>query len=334
MSIVAVIFSILVALFSIPIYNIIEKGNVFKDVNTLNQNYCKLITANHLEACEDIKIFGRYAYMTCGNIDSRRNWFPPQGRFNISEERNDHVFVMDLDMAPIEPKLMKLVNYAGGDLRLHGLSVFRIGVDLLLFGFINHKRSGSVIEFFRHQEGTDVLMYKTTVSDPLCITTPNSLAITNTQGSFYLTNDHFFNKGWKRKAEEYLQLPLGNVVFYSQGNCRTVLEGLKYPNGIAISTSGKELFVATTTDASVTMYSINQSGSLTKKATVTLDFLLDNINVDSATGHVYVAGHPKLLNYVAYTERESPLHSYFKELLPYSKVVRLVNETGENRYNI
>jgi arylesterase/paraoxonase len=60
---------------------------------------------------------------------------------------------------------------------------------LFLF-FVNHKRTGSVIEIFEHILNTKVLTHLNTVKHDL-IYTPNDVAPVS-KNEFYVTNDHYY----------------------------------------------------------------------------------------------------------------------------------------------
>jgi hypothetical protein len=65
--------------------------------------------------------------------------------------------------------------------------------------FINHRRSGSVIEIFEHTLNTKVITHLNTVKHDL-IRTPNGVAPVS-KNEFYVTNDHYAKNEFLRKFE-------------------------------------------------------------------------------------------------------------------------------------
>lgn len=147
-------------------------------------------------------------------------------------------------------------------------------------------------------EGT--LSHLETIEHPLMIA-PNDVAAVGPR-SFYVTNDHGYPSGLMRTIEEYGRLPAGNVLFVEDGEAREVYSGTIYANGIQNDPMSSRIFLAETSRRTITWFD-------REPATNDLEFVsrhdtgtgVDNIDVD-AEGRVWVAGHPKMLEFVAHAE--------------------------------
>ncbi len=135
--------------------------------------------------------------------------------------------------------------------------------------------------------------------ESLLLNSPNDVAASGAQ-TFYATNDHRFGPGFARTLEDYLQLGLGNVVYFDGSAFREVHTGTKYANGIAVTADGTSVYLAETIGGRVTKFARDGStGALTLVTQTGWVSGLDNLSIDT-DGSVWVGAHPKLLAFVAH----------------------------------
>jgi arylesterase/paraoxonase len=100
--------------------------------------------------------------------------------------------------------------------------------------------------------------------------------------------------------EEYLQLARGNVLYFDGQGFREVIRGTAYANGINRSADGTMVYLAQAVGQTLSIYARDPaSGALTERRTLALGTGPDNIEVD-AQGHLWIATHPKLLDFAAH----------------------------------
>lgn len=203
----------------------------------------------------------------------------------------------------------------------HGLDIWR-GPDGSERLFVVNHRNGSgftqtadVAEVKHTIEVFDVapdgrLTHVRSVEGPL-LNSPNDVAATGPD-SFYATNDHAFEPGVGRTIEEYLRLPIGNVVYFDGTTFREVFSGTRYANGIAASDDGREVYLAETTGALLRIFDRDPAtGELTETASLDHHTGLDNIDI-APDGSLWVGAHPKLLEFSLHAHdprRHSPSHA-------------------------
>lgn len=158
----------------------------------------------------------------------------------------------------------------GGDVR-HTIEIFDVAPD----GLLTHDRTIS---------GAELL-------------SPNDVAAAG-RDAFYATNDHG-TTGILRTLEDFLLLPLANVVHFDGSSFGEVASGLRYPNGVAFDPERRLVFVAETTGGGIRTYQVKAGGALELKSDLSTPMGLDNLDIDD-TGVVWSAAHPKLLDFLAH----------------------------------
>jgi len=137
-----------------------------------------------------------------------------------------------------------------------------------------------------------LLIHKRTVADESISNANNLVAVGRDQ--FYITNFVHYAHPVGFALEFSQKLPFGSVWFYDGAKFVRVLEGLKGPNGIAVSKSKRFLYLATHTEERLRVYRIEQSPAhtnLTLINSVDLYTGVDNVNVDHH-GSVWIGAHP------------------------------------------
>jgi len=222
----------------------------------------------------------------------------------------DAIWVLDVDSTATPRRMTH--NYPG-EFHPHGISLLQKETESFLF-VVNHNAAGNFVESFRIHR--DSLVYQHSYSDDnMCC--PNDVVAVD-RDKFYVTNDHGTKGGFKRTLEDYGRIPYSSVLYFDGQKFTTVIDGLRYGNGINVD--GTRLYVATTTGQNLLTYERDlTTGQLTQVGKIGLKTGLDNIDVD-ADGNLWIAAHPKLLAFVAHAKdstKKSP-----------SQVLRLVPQPG------
>jgi len=215
--------------------------------------------------------------------------------------------------------LHNLTPGAGTDFRPHGISLVRDEQGRARLFVVNHPggnlfnrredwpedRPRHTIEVF--DLIGDELVHVRTHADTSMVS-PNDVVALDFE-RFYFTNDHGSGWGWRRTVEDWLRLPRANVVYFDGNGYTIAADRLTYANGINLSPDRETLYVAETTRNRLTVYTRDPaSGALSRSERIGLAFGVDNIEVEPDTGDLWLAGHPKLLDFLAHS-RDGSRHS-------------------------
>jgi len=211
------------------------------------------------------------------------------------------IFAYDLNLAGAKP--VNLTPTADPDFQPHGISLYTgLSGQSILF-VINHQGGEHTIEIYALQSGQ--LFHQKTLADPALVS-PNDLVAVGPD-QFYVTNDHRYPSGIKRTLEDYLKLPLSNVLFYTGSKFVEAASDIGYANGINVSADGRLLYVSATVRGELHVYDRNISThTISLKEKLNLRTGLDNIELDQ-NGRLYIAAHPKLLTFVKHAKNSAVL---------------------------
>ncbi|MBW1641743.1 MAG: SMP-30/gluconolactonase/LRE family protein [Deltaproteobacteria bacterium] len=271
--------------------NLLWSAGQFKTIEPHFEGACTQIPG--LSGAEDITIHPKTGIAYISACDRRA--------VNAGKAGNGAIYAYNLN-AP-DPVLFNLTSNMGRDFQPHGISLY---VDNNGKGFlfaINHARGVHTIEVY---ELIGIALYHTkTISDPMLVS-PNDLVAVGPD-SFYVSNDHGHVSGIMRVMEDYLKLPLSNVVYYDGSRFSEAASGIKYANGINVSSDGKTLYLCAVTELSLRLYDREvSSGKLSLREKIKLDTGVDNIEIDSSGG-LWIGAHPRLLDFVAHAKDPSRL---------------------------
>jgi len=285
--VVLVLFVIIVIWF----VNLLWSAGQFKTIEPHFDGTCKQILG--LTGAEDITIHPKTGVAYISTCDRRAVAAGKAGMGGI--------YAYNLN-AP-DSVLFNLTSNMGEDFQPHGISLYvdSNGKDFLFA--INHAKGRHTVEVF---ELIGILLYHTkTISDPMLVS-PNDLVAVG-PNSFYVSNDHGNASGIMRVMEDYLKLPLSNVVYYDGSRFSEVASGIKYANGINVSSDGKTLYLCSVTGLSLHLYDRElSSGRLHLREKIKLNTGVDNIEMDSSGG-LWIGAHPRLLDFVAHASDPSRL---------------------------
>ena len=127
------------------------------------------------------------------------------------------------------------------------------------------------------------------------LTSPNNVAAVGPR-AFYVTNDVKAGRDSMLGNFRFLTRAASGAVLFTDGTAwRVAADGLRFANGVAVSSDGRRLYAAETAGEAVRIYERNPgSGALRALQTIETPFAPDNITID-AEGAVWVAGLPKPL---------------------------------------
>ncbi len=180
----------------------------------------------------------------------------------------------------------------------HGIGLFVAPDGTQTLYVVNHAAPGQN-QVERFEVGADgMLVHRQTVRDAALVS-PNDVVGVDAE-RFYVTNDHHFPPGALQVVEDYLQLALGNVLYFDSKGFREVVRDTAYANGINRSADGRTVYLAQSVGRSLTVYTRDaDSGALMEPRTIPLETGPDNIELD-AQGHLWLGTHPKLLDFAAH----------------------------------
>ena len=216
---------------------------------------------------------------------------------------------------------------------------------------VNHARERTVIEqFIMNPSHPTEIVHVRTISHPYFLS-PNGLALTSPD-SFYVSNDHLMTRRLPvvghilPLVESLLALPLGyvsHVILHPPPGSTTHGEGIDaimkhtfaklftpFPNGVAVSASGTEVVIVSTSLSEIAFYERDPStNELTRlKYAARVPFSPDNIHYSPSLTNrgeeeVIVAGHPNFPDLTAVAANKTGASSS-------SWVVAIVPKDGAN----
>ncbi|KAI3646850.1 hypothetical protein MP228_009778 [Amoeboaphelidium protococcarum] len=313
--IIGVVAAIL-AILGPQLYHVLDKGNVINELSLVNTENCKLRFKDQIQACEDMQVVPAnedFVLLACGNLDQHKLWWPPRNKRNVNSTTFDSLTTDNFYLLNVKTEVLNQVKVVGAPhkLVLHGIHIHQSQSDggQLQVASINHQLDGSVIDVYNLDLKQAKLTFRFSIQHQL-ITTPNDVIFLSTQ-QILVTNDHqsIDSFGW-RLFEEFASRPSGNVVACnwstvdaSDVSCTVLLDGIPYPNGILVHSD--HLYIASSSLGSVSIHKLHRGKKERQvtveskpEAVVQVGMCPDNISVDKS-GRVLVAGHPKIINYMA-----------------------------------
>jgi len=200
----------------------------------------------------------------------------------------------------------------------HGISLRVSPEGVRRLFVVNHGGGRQSIEILK-ERGDTLEREKTVTGDAL--RSPNDVAAVD-ETRFYVTNDHWYKEGNAlRAAEDYLGLPLSNVLYYDGKTFKEVAESIAGANGVHLTTDGATLYVSAARGSNIHVFDRNpDTGTLERRKSMKMPGMPDNIE-PAPDDSLLVALHPKPLQLLAHFKdpaKPAP-----------SQVVRVNPATGE-----
>lgn len=239
-----------------------------------------------LNGAEDIMISREDSFVLISSTN--RQIYPPQ------EEETGGLYLIDLSKG--NDSLIHLTADFDQSFAPHGISCIRKDSGYQVMA-ISHTNAGHAIEVFELYE--QELTHLRTMRHPSLVS-PNDLVLV-AEDEFYVTNDHRYEKGIGRLAEDYAGWALSTVVYYADGEYRKVADGIAYANGINFDPKRNLMYVASARGFLVNVYSRETDGSLTFIEDIDCKTGVDNIEFGE-DGSLWIGAHPNLLRFNAYSK--------------------------------
>ena len=268
------------------VHDTLRAMGIFRTVLEQSAGPTRRLQVPGLVGVEDITVDGAtgVAYLSATDRRAQAAGQPPMGA----------IFRYDLrDPNAVPQRISKEAD----SFAPHGLSLWRSPAGELELYVIDHGEGQHRVR--RYRVGERSLESLQTYDNPLLVS-PNDLAVVGS-GRFYVSNDHFFVAQPWRTLEDYLRLPIGQLVYVDQGQARVARGGLAYANGVAWHAGRQELFVAALGSNQVRAYRSGADGSLTERARFDADSAVDNIEIGT-DGYLWIGAHPKPLAFVGHVE--------------------------------
>ena len=214
------------------------------------------------------------------------------------EQASGGIYLLQTDDSNSEPILME--TDFESEFHPHGISFFTVDDKSYLY-VVNHGFNKNTVELF--EIIGPFLSHQETYSGKL-MTSPNDV-VGDEIGKFYVTNDHGNTSANGKMVEDYLRMPYSYLLYYDGTDFKKAHKGMVYANGVQLSNDGTKLYTSHTTGHEIFVLDRKKSnGMLVLKHTIDFGTGLDNIDVDE-NDVVWVAAHPKLLDFVAHSKDES-----------------------------
>ncbi|MEX0740787.1 MAG: SMP-30/gluconolactonase/LRE family protein [Pseudohongiella sp.] len=299
------VFGAVCVLFIAYVIYLANDAGEFRTLVNQHPGQCRQIPG--MPGSEDITIHpdGRFAYISSDDRRSVISGNPSPGA----------IYRYDLNTPSATP--VNLTPDADLDFRPHGISLY-VGADgretlfvvnhpgESLFGTPEGNASGPLHTIEVFDVTGDTLLHRQTHANELLISPNDVVGVDHDR--FYVSNDHGSGPGALRQLEDYLRLPLANVVYFDGEAFGEAADRLSYANGINVSPDGAQLYVAEVSRNRINVYQRDPaSGSLTHQQGIDVGFGADNIEIDPATGDLWIGGHPRLLTFIRHAADESVL---------------------------
>ncbi len=300
----SVIFFIIGFILFLVIKTLYDAGE-FKSINPHFEGNCESVFG--LNGPEDITILNNgIAFIS---VDDRWKTLaenPSQG----------HIYSYDLNDE--YPELINLTSNLEFDFHPHGISVFEDSLENVHLFVVNHVDNIHSIEVFNFKNKK--LIHENTIKSSLLIS-PNDLVAIN-ENQFYVTNDHGVSSRFIKTMQDYLQVSNSNVIFYDGSKFNISAIGLRYANGINISSDKKLVYVAETIGQKLSIYSRNEeTNELHLINVLKMNSGVDNIEIDE-NENLWIGSHPQML---AFSRHAKDQH----KLSP-SQVLRVSQDSTHN----
>jgi len=184
------------------------------------------------------------------------------------------------------------------DFRPHGFSLYKMANGETRLFVINHAGKQQTVDIFSLKQNKLTLM-RSIQSEKLH--SPNDIVAVGPE-QFYATNDHHYSSGIMHVLENYLTLPISNVMYFDGEDYKQVASGISFANGINVSANGKQLYLASLSSLQVHVYQRDLTSnelSLLKKIDTKTG--VDNIELDE-NGDLWIGAHPQLLKLASYAK--------------------------------
>ncbi len=290
--------------------HVLPAMGVFNDLEPLLVGECRRVDV--APGTEDVEI-DEDARQVFVSTFERRGWFAG----TTANRPRGAIYMLDLTDRTLTPQLVS--ENAPADFSPHGISLWQGADGVRRLFVVSHRADGTeAIEMF--DVGQDGALFHTESVSFDAMHSPNDVAAVGNR-QFYASNDRKHDNGLAGAFELYGALPLTDLVYFDGVDGRSIVGGLTYANGVAVSKNGAEVYVAETTKRRISAYSRNETtGALKAKKRWRVNTAPDNIDV-APDGALWIAGHLNTNKFLA--------HAKNPDAVAPSHVIRLDPVSGE-----
>ena len=270
----------------IAIFATLINAGVFKTIEAINAQQCHVIDG--IVGAEDMTFIPGTNMAFVSAYDRRIERADPTAKISGG------IYLYDLDAQDLI-KVSPEVN----DFKPHGISLYQGEQGEIRLFVVDHANQQHQVQIFEYKNQSLTLLR--TILAPEMIS-PNDIVAVGPE-QFYVSNDHGFVTGIMRTLEDYLMLPLSNVLYFDGEQTQEVASGLAYANGMNVDASGTRIYVAGVTSLSLYVYERDlKSNALTLIEKINTGTGVDNIELDEK-GDLWIGAHPQLLKFVAHSKQ-------------------------------
>jgi arylesterase/paraoxonase len=274
-----------IGLLLMAVFASLINAGVFKTIEPLNLDMC--IEVEGVVGAEDITFIPGTNKALVSSYDRRIEVEDP------SQEIAGAIYIYDLDekvFTKVSPDLI--------DFKPHGISLYELPNGALRLFVVDHAHEKHQIQIFDFKNET-LSLVRSVESEEFI--SPNDIHAVGPE-QFYVTNDHGFVTGIMRLMEDYLMLPLSNLVFFDGESAKEVAAGMAYANGVQTNKSGNRLYLASVTSLTLNIYERNTvTNDLYLLTSINTGTGVDNIELDEK-GDLWLGAHPQLLKFVSHAK--------------------------------
>jgi arylesterase/paraoxonase len=285
--ILKVVFGILLVLAMFIFYTLYTTGS-FREIE--NKFAGQIMMKVPMAGAEDMQLNREDQFMIISSDDraARRDGNPQQGG----------LYFLDLKNPMAAPRLLTNQNNASTPFYPHGISMIKIDSAKYKIYAVNHpNEKNHTIESFILENG---VLSKDVIYIDEKIFSPNDIVAID-EKRFYFSNDHGYQDGYGKLAEDYIGLKASNVIYYDGENYREVAAGIAYANGINYDPVKALLFVASPRGFLVKVFKTETNGDLTFIEDIDCGTGVDNIEFGE-DGKLWIGCHPNLIHFGEYSK--------------------------------
>ncbi len=280
------------------IANLMYETGYFRNIE--HKSPGQLLSYIEIPGAEDMAISrqGRFLIVSSDDRAGRRDGQKSQGA----------LYKIDLDDPTLSPRL--LTKGFTKRLHPHGISMLQLDSTthrLLVINHVGNYREMGMGDTRHYVEEFllrgDSLTHQRTYEHQILAHPNDIVAIGPVQ--FYFTNSQGARNRLELFTENYLGWSKSSVGFYDGVSFRKVDDKLPYANGINYEPSNDRLYVATSRDFQLRVYSRQVGGALQLEQLVDCETGVDNIEIDDQ-GTLWIAAHPDLLTFASFASGRQP----------------------------
>ncbi|XP_028634988.1 serum paraoxonase/lactonase 3 [Grammomys surdaster] len=285
------------ALIGERLLNFRDKVSTSREIKSTEPQTCHLIEGLE-NGSEDIDILpSGLAFISTG--------LKYPGMPSFAPDKPGRIFLMDLNEQNPKAQALEISGvFDQESLNPHGISTFVDKDHTVYLYVVNHPHMDSTVEIFKFEDQQRSLIHLKTIKHEL-FKSVNDIVVLGPE-QFYATRDRYFTSYFLVLLEMILDPHWTSVLFYSPKEVKVVAQGFSSANGITVSLDQKYVYVADVTAKNIHIMKKHGNWDLTPVKVIQLGTLVDNLNVDPATGDILAGCHPNPMKLLIYNPEDPP----------------------------